>query len=787
MAYYRAFLLSTACMLGFSGFSQSELGEWKDHFSYRRITAIVEAEGKVYAAASSGLFILDRATGELDRLSKVNGLNDVNITTLAWEPNSRSLLVGYQSGNLDMVSRGRVRNVSDVKRSNMIGDKTVRRLYAHNGLVYMACGFGIVTVDPVRSEVRDTYIIGRDATNLGVRDLVVHGDSLYAATDSGLYAASMAEPNLVMYSNWHKRRDHPRANGPFTNLASYNGRLFASWRNLTTDRADEVHYFDGGWQRMTGFPAGGVVHSMVALPGDELLTVTYSGSLLQFNNELRQDFSLYLLGERWLESEYAYPRNGGGAWVGTFHLGMVEAVPGRDPGAYLPNCPGNNTVFSLSAYAGRVYVATGGVADNWTNMFNKAGIYRMKDGRWSTVDLHSEPFFGTGANTYGSAVNDILAVTIDPDDPDRYYASSWEEGVIEMYNERYVQVFNSTNSSLQTQVGSNPAEGMVRVGGAAFDEDGNMWVSNGNAQKPISVRRKNGSWTSFDPGATLGSNALLSRIVVGQNGYKWLIRPRGNGLLVFDDRGTINDTSDDRYKVLNSTEGSGGLPVSDVLSVAVDQDGEVWVGTSRGVAVYHVPEAVFSPQGVNAQQIMIQQDGNFQYLLETEAVTAIAVDGADRKWFGTQSGGVFLVSADGTGMLANYTKENSPLPSNTISALVVDGNTGEVYIGTDAGLVSFRGSATEGVKPMDCAQVFPNPHRPEHTGPVVVTGLARDSDVRITDVAGNLVHRTRSLGGQAVWDVTDMAGQRVSTGVYMVFVNDRDGLYSCNTKVVVVR
>lgn len=227
----------------------------------------------------------------------------------------------------------------------------------------------------------------------------------------------------------------------------------------------------------------------------------------------------------------------------------------------------------------------------------------------------------------------------------------------------------------------------------------------------------------------------------------------------------------------------------EVSDLAEDQDGEVWVGTSKGVAVFYNPEAIFSDdeQDFDCQQILIEQDGNIQILLETEVVTCVTVDGGNRKWLGTQTSGAYLVSPDGTQQLAHFTAENSPLPSNNIQSMAIDGQTGEVFFGTDQGIISYRGEATQGATSASCASVFPNPVRETYQGSVAITGLVADSDVRITDIAGNLVYKTRSLGGQAMWPATNLSGQRVSTGVYLVMASDPTGASTCNTKVLVVR
>ncbi|MFT3884436.1 MAG: DNA repair protein RecO C-terminal domain-containing protein [Flavobacteriales bacterium] len=475
----------------------------------------------------------------------------------------------------------------------------------------------------------------------------------------------------------------------------------------------------------------------------------------------------------------------GGAWVASDSWGLVRYAFNGDAGQrYYPNGPKNTSTYRIACSGGAVYVATGSVPGNWGNDYRKDGVHYLLDGQWNTTDLFNDPLFASGANTYGGTVNDILAVAIDSDDPRHAYVGSWDDGVLEFRNGHVSTIYNATNSSLQLYA-AYANDGVVEVGGSVFDEDGNLWVTNSNCNNPISVRMRNGTWRSFNPGNVLGGNTLLSDLISAQNGYKWIIRPRGNGLLVFSDGGTPTDASDDHYKVITTFDGQGKLPSADVFSVAEDKDERIWVGTGKGIAVFYNPDQVFSGQNFDAQQILIEQDGNVQILLETEAVSAIAVDGANRKWLGTQNSGLYLVSADGTEQVQHFTMANSPLPSNNITTLGIDATSGEVFIGTDQGLLSYRGDATEGGLTADCATVFPNPVRETYTGPVAITGLLRDSDVRITDMAGNLVYRTISHGGQAIWPAIDMEGKRVGTGVYLVLASDPTGAYNCNTKVLV--
>lgn len=782
MSFLRYFLTVTGlCAMG-AAIAQPAIGQWREHFSYQRAKAVVEGDGVAYCATSNAVFALDPATNGISRYSKVNVLNDMNVSCLSWNAQQHALVVGYTNGNVDVLMNGASYNLSDIKRSGLVGDKTIYAATSHGPRVYLACGFGIVVVDLERMEVQDTWIIGPNATQVVVRGIAFHQDSIHAATETGLFSAAANAGNLASFTNWRKRTDIPRAAGPFSSATSFNGRLMVNYSSTTGQ--DTVYYFDGAWQRFTAI-YGSQNRQMHVSPAGDRLTITHNGFVRQYNGALQEVGFWGSVNGTDLNAVSAVFRAGGGIWAASETAGLVRFAEGGGQ-AFFPNGPKNNSVYRLASGGGRVYVGTGGVASNWGNFFLKYGVHRFKENTWYTTDRENDPLFNSGANTFGGTVNDVLGIAVDPEDPDHVFVGSWDDGVVEMRNGQVVAIHNPTNSSLQ-YIPISAAEGAVQVAGLTFDGDGNLWMTNSNCTSPISVRQRNGAWQAFNPGSVVGGNTLFSDIVVDPNGYKWIVRPRGVGLLVFDDAGTITDTGDDRYKALTTSEGSGKLPSADVFSVAVDHDGEVWVGTGKGVAVFYNPFSVFESSGGDAQQILLQQDGNYQLLLETEAVSAIAVDGGDRKWLGTQNAGVFLVSADGTEQLEHFTVDNSPLPGNNIVSITIDGLTGEVFFGTDQGIVSFRGSATEGGADAECASVFPNPVRETYSGPVAITGLVRDSDVRVTDVAGNLVYRTTSLGGQAIWPATDLSGQRVSTGVYLILASDPSGTYSCNTKVVVVR
>lgn len=786
----RTFFLALG-LVGLAGHlaAQPAIGKWRDHFQYRHTIALVQGNDDIYCATTTAVFKYNEQAGETVRYTKVNALNDVDILSLGWNSERSALLVGYKNGNLDVIQGGNSVNLPDIKRSSIVGDKGIYTIIDRGELVYLGCGFGIVVVDLARMEVKDTWLIGPNAAQLQVNSIAFHGDSIYAATQQGLYAAWQGEANLAAFTNWHKRTDIPGADGAFSAVLSFGGNLIVNRKGSTNPSAelDTAYYYDASWHVITAIQGNSNKALHISTNGSTL-TVTQQGRVRQFNTDLNETYYADRAGgNAALDPLDAIERGTGGLWVATTTHGLVRFNGGNDVNDIYPNGPANTSVYRMSSAKGNLYVTTGGPSGNWGDEFRKDGVHYFVDGRWSTADQTNDPLFASGSNDFAEALNDVMPVQVDPEDGNHAFVGSWDDGLLEMRNGHGIGFFDDGNSSLQRLQNSSSTSVATLVGGLAYDEKGNLWVTNSNCNAPISVRLKNGTWHSFSANAALANNTLLSDIIVGKNGYKWIVRPRSSGLLVFTDNGTPSDPGDDQAKALTTFEGQGKLPSMDVFAVAEDKDQQIWVGTGKGVAVFYNPDAVFTNGNFDAQQILIEQDGNVQILLETESVSAIAVDGANRKWLGTQTGGLFLVSADGTREIAHFTAANSPLPSDNIVCLNIDAITGEVFIGTDQGIMGYRSDATEGSLTADCASVFPNPVRETFTGPVAITGLIRGSDVRIMDVAGNLVFHTISLGGQAIWPATDMSGNRVSTGVYLVLTVDPEGKSKCNTKVAVVR
>lgn len=773
-------LFSTAVMAQ----DRSALGEWRDHFPYTNVIAVAEGGEHVYSASTTGAFRYHLPTGEIERLNKINVLSDVGIQGLSWNEQLQAMLVFYANGNLDLLQGSTAYNIGDIKRSSIIGNKGVYCAYMSGPTAYLGCGFGIVVLDLAAREVRETWFIGPSGSQVRVNSIAMTTDSIYAASSTGLFVAARNSVNLASFDSWRKRSDMgpALASGPFNSVALIGDRVLLNAQRATGGDSLLVLGPDGTWSRFA--PLFGKVNRTLSVSRDgQRIVIPHEQDAHVYDQALQEVSYVSNFGERPIAPQQAIVAENGAIWLADRDQGLLRIGQGGDIKVQ-PNGPRTSSTWRMAAAEGGVFVASGSVTGTWANGYKQDGLHVFLNDAWTTIDRLTSPFM-LGENEFTDGIADMVAVTIDPDDPKHVFVGSWDEGIVEFLDGQPVEIFNPTNSSLGYDI--NPFQDRLYVAGLDFDKDGNLWASNAWSEDPISVRRTDGTWYAFSPGSLLNGNLLLGDLLAANNGYKWIIRPRGNGILVYNSGSSLESTDDDQYKILNNQEGGGGLPAPDVYTLVEDLEGQVWVGTSRGIAVFYSPEAIFTDGEFDAQQILIEQDGNVQALLETESINTLAVDGANRKWIGTQGSGAYLVSADGREEVLHFTAENSPLPSNTVVNIAVDGFTGEIYIATDRGIMSYRGSAIEGASESDCSKVFPNPVRESWTGPIAISGLVKDSEVKITDVSGNLVYRTTSLGGQAIWDGNDMSGRRAATGVYLVFASDPTGTFKCNTKLLLVK
>jgi hypothetical protein len=784
MLRFKLHSIGTALILSWNIAVAQEIaiGDWREHLPYRSTVAVAADEQKIWCATPYSLFTYDKEDFSVSRFTCISGLTDIGISEIGYNKDYNTLVVAYENANLDLIKGNVIINMRDILESEAITpeEKTINSILFIDNLAYLSCGFGIVVLDVDKEEIADTYYIGPDGSHLEVYDLAVNDTSFFAATENGIYSASVSNPNLAYYGSWSKDITLPYPDEPYNHIVITGGRIFTN-KYTEAFAQDTIYYYENAqWQTDTANFANDDVQGLKVY--DNKLYAIHRYYVYVYDTDLN------IVTTIWTYNYQASPGpkdlivDDGYTWIADSQRGLVKIDPGLNCVFIIPNGPNSADVFHVSAAGNNVYAVPGGRDLSWGNIYKAAAVFTFSDNEWQTDDRSNIPAFDT--------LFDMVVAAANPFKTSQVFVGCWSRGVVEMNDGAFTNLYSPSNSGLDYKNNEGPP--VCKVGGLAFDRSGNLWATSSHANNILSVRTPDGSslgqWYSFNLGSYSASQDV-GQVVVDEYDQKWIIVRAEHSLIVFSDNGTLSNTADDQVKVLSSAEGNGAIPGNKVYSIATDLDGEIWLGTDAGIAVFYSPGNVFSnTYNYDAQQILIPRNdgsGLADILFEFETITAIAVDGANNKWIGTDRSGVFLMSPDGQEELLHFTEENSPLLSNNITGITIDGE-GEVFFGTAEGIISYKGSA----RPIDggstTVYAYPNPVRPGYSGPIAITGLAENANFKITDVSGTLIFSGRAEGSQAIWNGNNFEGRRAQTGVYYVFVADDNGSQKVVTKILFI-
>ncbi len=747
------------------------LGQWRDELPYNQLIAITESADFVYAATPYSILSYNKKDAVLSRISKVNGLNDFGISTINYSTEQKTLLVAYTDANIDLIKEGRVINLSDIKRKSILGNKTINAIFFSGQYAYLSCGFGIVVVDIVKEEIKDTYYIGSNGENIDIFGLAILGDEFFAATEDGIYKAKTDNPNLANFNNWIKLSHLPFNDVPYNHIVAFNDQLIVN--RLTNNSKDQLFAITGTTWKEIKTPINDKTLNLNVTANQLIVSHKYSMGI--FNSDFSFNHKVYTYGDGFdqtLQPRAIIQSVDGNYYIADYAQGLVISPDLKVFESHILNGPHSTRVYDMAAAGDKVVVASGGRNESFGNLYMQDGIFAYADGSWTNYYKSNTPQIDTAF--------DFVCVDVNPNNPDEFAVGTWGKGLYTFNKDGFEMAYGKHNSSLTP---NSTYSNIMRLGGVAYDSKNNLWVASAVSNALLHKRSPNGEWTAFEFGAWSSAYDIRD-MVADQNDNLWILLRQGGAylLFVFNE----NQESNQELKGLSTAPGNGNIPGTRVLSLASDLDGEIWLGTDEGIGVIYQAENIFYGGDYDAQKIVVERDGYAQYLLESEKVKAIAVDGANRKWIGTERAGVFLLSADGQKEILHFTTDNSPLYSNNITSIKITNN-GEVFMGTDQGLIVYKGSATKPeAENFSDVYAYPNPVRPDYLGPIAIKGLTRDAFIKITDVSGRLVNEIRSEGGQAIWSGQNLKGERVQSGIYLVFIANTDGSATTVTKIMFI-
>ena len=744
------------------------LGRWTSLQSRGTGAYVTQSATEIIYTTGNLLFFLDKEDLSISSLTRTEGLGGGRIAFLRYHAPTETLLIIYENSTIDLYRNGRFTTLRQIDNFNFNGDKRIYDLaFGADNLIYLAAGYGVSALS-----LDDLTFTFTTFTGISVNSVATRDGMLYAGTPEGLYAVPLRGVNLNDFGTWSLL-------GPETGLpGDYATGSATVWRDALYFGVDDDVYRLAGDTALLHYAAPPAANRLAYLSGGpgQLLAgyrCTTTNCADRLIVALQETAGVVdSLPDCAYFTNIAIEDEAGRIWLGddaTF-VRYLTAVDGDCRSLNYPGPP-TDRVYRMTHDGTSLWVAPGQIDENGTPTFDFGGFYQYTDGQWTFYSRDNVAALrGRDGETFVG--DDDVAAIIDVDyDPVHqvHYFSSFFEGLVARDAAGTFTLFDETNSSLQLAPDAGP--GRIRAAGTATDAQGYTYVAVSRAADNgiVSVRSPEGDWAAL--GQSCGINLAID-IAVDDFGFVWVVHRAGadGGITVIDTNGTPMDPSDDRCRTIQSSNSE--LETNQTRSIAVDLDGQVWIGTAEGVVVFGCGAEVFDEEYCAGTRPATESDDGFgAYVLATEEVRTIAIDGANRKWVGT-NGGAYLLSEDGREQLLRFDRGNSPLLDDIVKAIAIDPVSGTVYFGTELGIIAYRSDATAAEEGFTSAvEVFPNPVEPGYAGPVAIRGLARDARVKITDLSGKLVSEGMANGGQYVWQGTDYNGRRVTTGVYLVFAS----------------
>lgn len=747
------------------------IGDWRVYNSYRYATGCRTVGDKVYVLSAGGLYSYNKEDGELRTYDHINTLSDVKVACMEYSDAIDALVVVYENANIDLLYDDEtLYNISDFKNKSLV-DKQINNVQVVDSMAYISTNFGVVTLNLKRREFGNTYTLNRDVNSVALFD-----GYLFVCTTTGLFRGNIGD-NLLDNKNWTQLLKYN-----ITALAGYEGKLYG----ILPDFGFYSFDINGRFVQMIKND-GRERFAYMCVAGGKMFAGTAS--------------KVYVYDSPDECTAYALPGNtlslcldGNDFWscngvAGLSRLSFKDGKLFESLSGLQPNSPIRSYCEYLDFSADGSLLVAGGNLNYFDETFYDGTVMKFDGDKWLNFQ-EQEVKDATGLN-----YQNVTSVVEDPREDGHFFASSFGYGLYEFRNGEFVKHYNHENSELKSVLSSGVyIERYVRVPRLKYDAAGNLWMTNTGTQDIIKVLKSDGSWTTLSYG-DIAKRPTMVEILFDSRGWLWVTSLQADaGLFCAKMNNTPLDASDDETKFVSGhfkNQDGVSYDINQLYAFVEDRNGQMWIGTDAGLFVLVSPKKFFDGS-VTFNQIKVPRNdgtGLADYLLSSVAVQTICVDGANRKWVGTKDNGLYLVSADGLETIHHFTTENSPLPSNSIVSIAIEETSGEVFIGTGAGLVSYMSDATEPAVALDESRLhaYPNPVRENYTGEISVTGFTQDCSVKITDTAGTLIYETISTGGQITWNGCNMRGERVGAGVYYVLAYDESGNEGAATKILVIR
>ena len=779
-------------LISFKGVSQEFSSLWEGYFSYFEIKDVTKGNDKIFAASENAIFSYDISTNEINKITTVEGLSGETITTILYSEDYDVLVVGYETGLIEIVfdNDTEILSVVDILEKESISPvlKKINHFNESDGLLYISTDYGISVYDLNQLQFGDTYFIGDGGSQIAINQTTTFNGFIYAAcgSNSGLRKANLDNDNLIDFQQWTTISP-----GNFVAIQTVGNNLYTVQLNKVLHQI-----LNDNLTPLFTYPTlpedvKSVNSNLIVTLKENVFVYDEDFNLIQTastNEEFDTDFSSATISNNAI-------------YIGTSSTGVLKTLPDT-PNIYeiiLPEGPSSNKAYKIEAGDGELWVTYG----DYTVSFNPApirfrGISILRDEEWNNIP-------------YDSLLNasNLVDIAINPFNPDQVFISSFQHGILEMNNDEATVLYNQENSGLESLiVPGAPNVISIRQSASKFDRNGLMWTLSSKVDRALkSYDPSTNQWQGYSfselmPDALDDEEGFVD-IEIGNGGVKW-ISSYNHGVIGYNT---------ETQQIANVASEEGNMPSTQTRAIALDSGNQLWIGTIKGLRVLYNTSNFIDDPSPSVSTVVILEDGIPTELLANQFITDIKVDGSDNKWVGTLDSGIFYFSPDGQETIYQFTTDNSPLPSNTISDISIDPQSGKVFIATDRGLVSFSSGGTKPKETLEEAYIYPNPVRPEYdilgfddlnniNNGVKVSGLTENVNVKITDISGNLVAEAQSGvnkrssssnynfaidGGTGIWNGKNLRGNVVASGVYLFLISDLDSFETKVLKLLIVR
>lgn len=779
-------------LVSFKGTSQDFSTLWEGYFSYFEIRDITRSEDKIFAASENAIFSYDVFSNEIETLTTINGLSGESITTITYSEDFDVLIVGYETGLIEIIfdTTTEILSVVDILEKETISPalKRINHFYEYEGLLYIATDYGISVYDLTNLQFGDSYFIGNGGSQITVMQTTVFEGFIYAAcgSNNGLKKADLSNTNLIDFQQWTTINGGSHRGVQSVGSKLYTLKFSNTLFEVVNDNLISQITYPNTFRDLRSV--------------DEKLIVTlkesvfiYDENLLEIQNaSTNEDFDTDFTSAIPYENDI---------YIGTISTGVLKTIPDSttEYEVILPEGPSSNSAFKIQAGDGQLWV-TYGEYTTFLNSFplNSRGISVLRDEAWNNIPFDS---LLTARN--------LCDVLINPQNPNQVFISSFKDGILEMNDLVPEILYNQDNSGLESVVVPGAPNFIgIRQAPLKYDRNGIIWTATSKVDRALkSFDSATNQWQGFSfseliPDALNDENGFID-LEVGSGGVKWL-SSLDHGLIGYNtDTGQIN----------NVAQLEQNMPSANVRAIALDSRNQLWIGTIKGLRVlFNTSNFIDNPEP-RVNEIVILENGIPTELLSNQYITDIKVDGSDNKWVGTLDSGIFYFSPDGQQTIFQFTTDNSPLPSNSITDISIDPVSGKVFIATTKGLVSFSSGGSKPKETLEEVFVYPNPVRPEYNilgfddlndinNGIKISGLTENVNVKITDIEGNLVAEAQSRvnqrisqanynfaidGGTGIWNGKNLRGNIVASGVYLFLISDLDSFETKVLKLLIVR